>query len=132
MALTYKEIGSIIGALVDQKNKAYGNSFWLAGKVLAVMYPDGVPVSKYQDMLYTVRVIDKLFRIATQKNAFGENPAEDIAGYSILMSGQPPDKEINHDQARHGNVLSRVRRYLRFRHGKTILSLLWQFIRHRP
>ncbi len=84
----YEEIGRTIGALVDKKNKAYGDSFKHAGKVLEVLYPSGVRPDQYQDMLYTVRVIDKLFRLATDKDAFGENPAQDIAGYSILKTGQ--------------------------------------------
>lgn len=86
MMITYEEIGRTIGALVDDKNKAYGNSFHHAGEVLRIMYPEGVRPDQYQVMLYTVRVIDKLFRVATQPEAFGENPAQDIAGYSILMS----------------------------------------------
>jgi hypothetical protein len=31
-------------------------------------------------------VIDKLFRLATNNDKFGESPARDIAGYSILKS----------------------------------------------
>lgn len=84
----YEEIGRTIGKLVDEKNKAYGDSFKHAGEILKVLYPAGVRPDQYQDMLYTVRVIDKLFRIATHKGAFGENPAQDIAGYSILKTGQ--------------------------------------------
>lgn len=84
--ISYEEIGRAIGALVDKKNKAYGNSFHHAGEVLKIMYPEGVRPDQYQRMLYTVRVIDKLFRLATQPKAFGENPVEDVAGYSILMS----------------------------------------------
>lgn len=84
--MTYEEIGSVIGALVDQKNKAYGDSFKHAGEILKILYPYGIAMDQYQDVLYTARVIDKLFRLATDKDAFGENPAKDIAGYSILMS----------------------------------------------
>ncbi len=35
-------------------------------------------------MLAITRIIDKLFRIATKKDAFGESPFKDIAGYGIL------------------------------------------------
>jgi hypothetical protein len=35
-------------------------------------------------MLAITRVIDKLFRIATKKDAFGESPWRDICGYAIL------------------------------------------------
>ncbi len=82
----YESIGQSLGALVDRKNKAYGDSFHQAGKCLEAMYPDGVPVSKYTDMLGVIRVLDKLFRIAKDKQAFDENPWRDIGGYSILMN----------------------------------------------
>lgn len=83
--ITYEEIGRTIGAIVDEKNKAYGNSFHHAGEVLKIIYPNGVRPDQYQKLLYTVRILDKLFRLATQPDAFGENPAQDIGGYSILM-----------------------------------------------
>jgi hypothetical protein len=91
--MIYEEIGRVIGALVDEKNKAYGSSFQHAGEIIKILYPHGIQPAQYQDMLYMVRVIDKLFRIATSKDAFGENPACDIAGYSILMS-KDDNKEI--------------------------------------
>lgn len=90
----YEETGRVIGALVDQKNKAYGSSFQHAGEIVKILYPKGIAPDQYQDMLYMVRVIDKLFRIATHKDAFGENPARDIAGYSILMS------QDNHEEVK--------------------------------
>lgn len=82
--ITYEEIGRAIGALVDKKNKAYGSSFQHAGEIIKVLYPAGIQPDQYQDMLYMVRVIDKLFRIATANDPAGENPAQDVAGYSIL------------------------------------------------
>jgi hypothetical protein len=83
---TFEEVGAEIGRLTDEKNKCYGDSFSKSGNLLKELFPNGIPVEKYDDMLYIVRVIDKLFRIATNKDAFGENPAKDIAGYSILKS----------------------------------------------
>lgn len=85
--MSYEEIGREIGALVDEKNMAYGDSFHQSGIILEVLFPKGIPIEKYDDALYIVRVIDKLFRIATAKDAFGENPAKDIGGYSILKCG---------------------------------------------
>ena len=81
---TYEKIGQEIGKLVDDKQAAYGNSFGQSGKILAILFPNGVPVEKYDDMLAIVRVIDKLFRIATKKDAFGESPWRDVAGYGLL------------------------------------------------
>lgn len=81
---TYEEIGQQVGQLVDEKNAAYGSSFAESHKILSVLYPDGIAPEQYTDALATIRVIDKLFRIATNKDAFGETPWQDIAGYAIL------------------------------------------------
>lgn len=85
MAKTIYEItGKMVGKLVTEKQEAYGNSFELAGKILKELYPNGVMLEQYTDMLVIARIIDKLFRIANSKNAFGESPYQDIAGYGIL------------------------------------------------
>lgn len=73
-----------IGKLVDEKKRAYGNSFDQAGDFLFLLYPDGIPPKKYADALCLVRIFDKLKRIATDKDALGESPYADIAGYALL------------------------------------------------
>jgi hypothetical protein len=80
----YEKIGKKLGQLVDEKNAAYGDSFNRSLEVLNVFFPNGVSPDQYGYLLTMVRVIDKLFRIATRKDAFGENPWSDIAGYSLL------------------------------------------------
>ncbi len=79
----FEEIGREIGALVAEKNVAYGNSFAESGKVLRIYYPGGIRPNQYDDALLLVRIIDKQFRIANKKDAFGESPFRDIAGYGI-------------------------------------------------
>jgi len=44
-------------------------------------------------MLAVVRVIDKLFRVATNSGAFGESPFRDVAGYAILMASMDENKK---------------------------------------
>lgn len=73
-----------IGELLEKKNAAYGNAFENTAKVLKILYPEGLKPAQYQDLLTVTRIIDKLFRIANQKDAFGEDPWSDIAGYAIL------------------------------------------------
>ena len=80
----YREIASSIGKLVGEKNKAYGDSFGQACKILEVLYPEGIKPAQYRDALAITRVIDKLFRLANKKDAFGESPWRDICGYAIL------------------------------------------------
>ena len=81
---SYSQIGKEVGALVDKKNRAYGNSFSKSGEILKILYPNGVQPDQYRDLLTTTRVLDKLFRIATRKDAFDESPWKDIAGYALL------------------------------------------------
>jgi hypothetical protein len=80
----YEELAKKVGQLVDEKNKAYGNSFADVGEFLKILYPDGVSPESYTDMLCVVRIFDKLKRIATNKNAYGESPYRDLAGYALL------------------------------------------------
>jgi hypothetical protein len=84
MPTDYAALGKEIGELVQAKNEAYGNSFANSGWILAILYPNGVTVEQYSDMLTVVRILDKLARIATRKDAFGESPFRDIAGYGLL------------------------------------------------
>jgi hypothetical protein len=81
---SYKEIAKEIGDLVTKKNKAYGNSFEKCEEFLKILYPDGAGPEQYGDMLCIIRMFDKFMRIATSKDALGENPYEDVAGYAIL------------------------------------------------
>ena len=84
MSKNYDEIGKKVGELVQQKQKAYGDSFGKAGECLRQMYPNGIKPEQYDDLLTITRVLDKLFRIANDANAFEENPYQDIVGYGLL------------------------------------------------
>ena len=81
---SFTAIAESIGCLVEEKNEAYGDSFGQSEKILQVLFPNGVRSNQYKDMLAITRVVDKLFRIATKKDAFGESPWKDICGYAIL------------------------------------------------
>ena len=80
----FLRIAEEIAKLVTAKNEAYGNSFGVAPEILKLLYPNGITVEQYDDALTVVRVIDKLKRIATDRDALGENPWKDIMGYSLL------------------------------------------------
>lgn len=94
------EVASDIGAIVAQKNHAYGNSFARSGDFLKILYPDGIRPDQYTDMLLLVRIFDKQMRIANRKDAFGESPYKDIAGYGILgawFEESLQDQEVEHN-----------------------------------
>jgi len=80
----FEDIGARVGRLVAEKQLAYGDSFGRSGDVLRQLYPEGIKPAQYDDLLTIARVLDKLFRIATRKEAFGENPYQDIVGYGLL------------------------------------------------
>lgn len=84
MKTIFQEKAEQIGNLVSEKNAAYGSAFAQAHQILKVLYPNGIKPDQYTDALAIIRVIDKLFRIANNKDAFGESPWQDIAGYAIL------------------------------------------------
>lgn len=79
-----KEISNELGSLLEEKNRSYGSAFSKSSEVLKILYPNGIQPDQYTDLLLTTRILDKLFRIATDKSAFNEEPWKDIAGYGLL------------------------------------------------
>jgi tRNA A37 threonylcarbamoyltransferase TsaD len=94
----YQKLGTEIGALVEKKNKAYGSTFDKCNQILEVLYPYGVDVDKYDDFLAITRVVDKLFRIATDKDAFNEDPWMDIAGYGLLGAARKRNQKKEYNE----------------------------------
>ena len=84
----YHVIAKGLAELICEKQKAYGDSFTKAESIIKVLYPGGIPEGKYKDALTVIRVLDKLFRIATADDSFKEDPWLDIAGYSLLSLGR--------------------------------------------
>lgn len=80
----YEKIGQEIGRLVETKQAAYGDSFGKTAAAFALLYPEGIPKEKLGDALTLARIWDKMMRIATNKDALGESPYRDIAGYALL------------------------------------------------
>jgi hypothetical protein len=80
----YHQLAVEIADLVTVKQAKYGDSFNKSGEVLRILYPEGVTPDQYDDFLAITRLLDKLFRIATDRDALGESPWRDINGYSLL------------------------------------------------
>lgn len=81
---TWAEIGGEIIKIVDVSNTAYGDSTIKSCKILEILWPNGIPAERYHDARCMISVLDKLARIAQNKDAFGESPWRDIAGYAFL------------------------------------------------
>ena len=106
MTIEYEEIGRRIGALVAEKNFSYGNSFENSGEIMKFLFPNGIPPEKYKISLALVRILDKIFRIATNPGYNNEDPWRDIAGYCILMAGYESKDKIEGTPAK--EVLKRI------------------------
>ena len=91
----YKQLGTKVGELVDAKNLAYGDSFNRSGDIIRSLYPKGISPEQVDDMLAIVRIVDKLFRVASHGNQdpMGESPGFDIAGYGLLMAHRHKDQK---------------------------------------
>lgn len=83
-AKDYVRLGKAVGELITEKQAAYGDSFHKSGEVLKILYPRGVKPEAYTDLLAITRVLDKLFRLATDPGYGNESPWRDIAGYALL------------------------------------------------
>lgn len=105
--LPYVERAIKLGKLLVKKNAAYGDSFEKSGQIMAILYPNGIAPDQMVDALCVVRIIDKCFRIATNKDAFGESPYQDIAGYGILGSFNHEKHDATIDETASGQGLSR-------------------------
>lgn len=91
--MDYVKLAQDIGQLVTDKQAAYGDSFNKSQQIIKILYPNGIKPENYGDLLTIIRMIDKLFRIATSKNAYGESPYRDIAGYALLGLSNDVEKE---------------------------------------
>jgi hypothetical protein len=80
----FSEVGQAVGKIVKEKQEAYGDSFGRSGECLRQMFPQGIKPDQYDDLLTIARILDKLFRIASDPEAFEENPYQDIVGYGLL------------------------------------------------
>ena len=89
MICVYESIGSVVGRLVAEKQKAYGDMIRGAQEIFRILYPDGIKPEQYDDALLVLRVMDKIGRITRgDKTSFGESPWRDICGYAILGAEQ--------------------------------------------
>jgi len=96
MSNDYKTIGSDLGALIEEKQAAYGDVFSATPAIIGLLFPNGIPVAGYKDVLTIVRILDKIGRICTaagKGDPMGEDPWRDIAGYAMLMLGKRVEKD---------------------------------------
>jgi hypothetical protein len=88
-----KKLGEEVGAFVEEKNKNYGHSFKQANDFIKFLYPNGIKPEQYVDFIASIRIFDKLKRIATNENAYGEEPKMDLLGLIIRWIKNNPTTE---------------------------------------
>ena len=91
----FQRIANEVALLVTEKNKAYGDSFSQSSEILKILFPNGVSIGQYRDFLAITRTLDKLFRIATDKNAYGESGWRDLLGYALLSVWKDEQEKAN-------------------------------------
>jgi len=79
------ELARKTGQLVAEKNAAYGDSVRKSARIMQTLYPEGIKPDQIPAALVTVRILDKLSRIANDPNYGGEDPALDVTGYGLLL-----------------------------------------------
>ena len=80
----YVGVAANIGALAEGKLAAHGDTTGNTGKILRVLYPDGIAPDQYDDMLSIARILERICCIATDKQSLGEALFTDIAEAGIL------------------------------------------------
>jgi hypothetical protein len=84
-----RECGEEITKIVQEKNRAYGDSANVSWSLLSTLFPSGIPTDKFKDALLIIRILDKICRIAQgDEKAFSESPYMDIAGYALIGTAQ--------------------------------------------
>lgn len=88
MSKTFLEITTAQAELLEKKNAAYGNAFNKTTEHLNLLFPDGVVPEQYSDLMFIVRILDKLNRIANSSLLPPEegklDAYRDISGYATL------------------------------------------------
>ena len=80
-----KQTASDVAIIVEEKNREYGSAFQKVSHILSVLFPNGIPTSKYHDVAILVRVLDKICRIASANDKNVKKDAWlDITGYGLL------------------------------------------------
>jgi len=78
------ELAGEVARIVDRSNEAYGQSTIKSAQLMAILWPHGIPIEQYHDARCIISILDKIARVITDKDAFGESPWRDVIGYALL------------------------------------------------
>ena len=80
-----RSVACDVVVVVEEKNREYGSAFQKVSEILNILFPNGIPASKYHDVAILIRVLDKICRIASANDKDVKKDAWlDITGYGLL------------------------------------------------
>jgi len=80
-----RSVACDVVVVVEEKNREYGSAFQKVSEILSILFPNGIPTSKYHDVAILVRVLDKICRIANANDKGARKDAWlDLTGYGLL------------------------------------------------
>jgi len=80
-----RSVACDVVVVVEEKNREYASAFQKVSEILNILFPNGIPTSKYHDVAILIRVLDKICRIATANDKDVKKDAWlDITGYGLL------------------------------------------------
>lgn len=94
----WAELSAEVAQIVDRSNIAYGDSTERSARMLGILYPDGIQPEQMHDARCVISILDKISRIATDKDAFGESPWRDVAGYALLAYRHDLNRNLDRDR----------------------------------
>lgn len=83
-----------LAQVLVEKNKSYGNSHAKVNEILNVLSPAGckgctdTEKNSNDNLVYTIRILDKLCRLVSCGDSDSEDQWLDIAGYAVLAGLQ--------------------------------------------
>jgi len=89
-----KKICEIVSEITQMKSESYHDAMHKYKNILKIMFPDGIPVDRYEHLYPCLRILDKVVRILTGKNLKGDDDYLDIAGYAMNMLDENKIKNI--------------------------------------
>ena len=80
-----RSVACDVVVVVEEKNREYGSAFQKVSEILNILFPNGIPTNKYHDVAILIRVLDKIYRIASANDKNVKKDAWlDITGYGLL------------------------------------------------
>jgi hypothetical protein len=84
--MTQEKLLKDILNVFNKKQEEYGDTDLKASRMIDILYPDGITPEKYDDFLFSLKILEKLSRLSSDNISYDSKMdlVQDIAGYGIL------------------------------------------------